>query len=371
MPKLVCGPMATLSHEAFRRAVESFGGCDEYYTEMINAPSLLNMGPFEKYYLMNGPCPEKLVWQLTGNRAEPLAKAAAIVAERGGIGVDINMGCSAPQIYRTGAGIAWMGKPLEETAAAVRGVRQALAPYPAMRLSVKCRLGDGDFTEEGFFRFTDMLVNEGVRLITLHPRTKKEKSRGRPRWEYAEKLCLRYGGTIKIYLNGGVKDAADMEAALSAAPGCDGIMLARAAAQQPWIFAELRRELTADGRDCPGPDGGTAGKGASAPAGNGGSAAGSEAAGKPAPEAGGPANAAPIRVDCQKLALDFIADIETCQPPEFHRTRLQRFFSYYCDNFSFAHYFKSRMLNAATPDESRKQVIDYFEKEPDDRYRDV
>lgn len=51
--------MATLSHEAFRISVEEFGGCDEYFTEMINASSLLNMGPFEKYYLMNGPCPEK------------------------------------------------------------------------------------------------------------------------------------------------------------------------------------------------------------------------------------------------------------------------------------------------------------------------
>ena len=41
--------MATLSHEAFRRTAELFPGCDEYFTEMINAPSLLNMGPFEKY----------------------------------------------------------------------------------------------------------------------------------------------------------------------------------------------------------------------------------------------------------------------------------------------------------------------------------
>ena len=95
--KLLCAPMATLSHEAFRISVEEFGGCDEYFTEMINASSLLNMGPFEKYYLMNGPCPEKIVWQLTGTSAESLAKAAEIVCEKGGIGIDLNMGCSAPQ----------------------------------------------------------------------------------------------------------------------------------------------------------------------------------------------------------------------------------------------------------------------------------
>lgn len=326
MPRLISGPMATLSHEAFRRCVERFGGCDEYFTEMINAPSLLNMGPFEKYYLMNGPCPEKIVWQLTGSRAESLAGAAVVVAGLGGIGVDINMGCSAPQIYKTGAGIAWMTKPLQETRNAVRGVKEALSPFPAMRLSVKCRLGDEDFSDEGFFAFTDMLVDEGVQLITLHPRTKKEKCHRLPRYAYVEKLCERYGGKVRVYLNGGVKDVASLQAALSAAPDADGVMIARAAAQKPWIFAELNA-----------------------------SSRGGEA----------------LEIDFQQLALDFINDVEAYQPQEFHRTRLQRFFSYYCDNFSFAHYFKSKMLNASGPDESRAQVMDYFARQPEDRYGTV
>ena len=46
--KLICGPMATISHPAFRILVEKFGGCDEYFTEMINAGTLLTGGPFEK-----------------------------------------------------------------------------------------------------------------------------------------------------------------------------------------------------------------------------------------------------------------------------------------------------------------------------------
>ncbi|MBP5464132.1 MAG: tRNA-dihydrouridine synthase family protein [Treponema sp.] len=336
MPRLICGPMATLSHEAFRRSVERFGGCDEYFTEMINAPSLLNRGPFEQYYLMNGPCPEKIVWQLTGNRAGPLAEAAALVAERGGIGVDINMGCSAPQIYKTGAGIAWMTRPREETREAVRGVKDALAAFPAMRLSVKCRLGDEDFTEEGFFAFTDMLVDEGVQLITLHPRTKKEKCHRLPRYAYVEKLCLRYGGRVQVYLNGGVKDAESLGAALAAAPDTDGVMIARAAAQKPWLFAELKGGVGKDGI--------------------------------PDSPAGG-LEGGPTEIDCQQLALDFIADVEACQPPEFYRTRLQRFFAYYCDNFSFGHYFKTKMLNAASPDECRAQVLDYFARQSSDRYR--
>ena len=221
--KLICAPMATLSHEAFRISVEEFGGCDEYFTEMINASSLLNMGPFEKYYLLNGPSPEKIVWQLTGTSAEPLAKAAEIVCEKGGIGIDLNMGCSAPQIYKTGAGIAWMLKPLKETKEAVSKVKETLnlieeKTQKHFRLSVKCRLGDENFTEQSFFNFTDMLIENGVELITLHARTIKEKYRGLPRYEFAQKLSQRYGEKIKVYVNGCVKDTASAKFALQKAP---------------------------------------------------------------------------------------------------------------------------------------------------------
>ncbi|MCR5762253.1 MAG: tRNA-dihydrouridine synthase family protein [Treponema sp.] len=327
--KLICAPMATLSHEAFRHIIEKFGGCDEYVTEMINASSLLNMGPFEKYYLMNGPCPEKIVWQITGNNAETMAKASVIAAQHGGIGVDINMGCSAPQIYKTGAGIAWMLKPLEETRALVHKVKEALTAYEKqescahIRLSVKCRLGAEDFSDSTFYSFTDMLVSEGVELITLHPRTIKEKYRRLPKYEYVQNLAERVN--VPVILNGDIKDAKSAEYALSKAPSCAGLMIARMAAQKPWIFSEIRNYLSHE-------------------------------------------NESMTTVDCQALALEFIDYVMQYQPPEFYKTRLQRFFAYYCQNFSFAHYFQTQMLNAKTVEESKGRIIDYFTKQPDDRF---
>lgn len=343
--------MATLSHEAFRLAIEHFGGCDEYFTEMINAPSLVNRGPFEKYYLLNDPVPEKIVWQITGTNAESIAKAAAIVAELGGIGVDINMGCSAPQIYKTGAGISWMLKPIAETELLLRETKKSLEDFEHetgkhLRLSIKCRLGAEHFTEEDFFSFTDMLVANGVELITLHPRTLKEKYRLTPKYEYVEKLALRLEKNhVPVYLNGAVCDVESAHFALSKAPDVSGIMIARAAAQQPWIFAELKQSfLEAD-----------------------------------VPQKSTPLQSVDLQqpadtaqqctIDCQQLALDFIDNVVRCQPPEFYKTRLQRFFAYYCLNFSFAHYFQIQMLNAQSVEDSRSRVLDYFSKEPSDRYK--
>ena len=324
--------MATLSHEAFRRCVARFGGCDEYFTEMINAPSLLAGGAWEKFYLMSGPEPDKIVWQLTGNKAESMAEAAALLSGREGIGIDLNMGCSAPQIANTGAGISWMTKPIAETAQMVRGVKSAIANATKggaveKRLSVKLRLGADDFTDEGFFSFCDMLVSEGVQLLTLHARTKKEKYRRPPRYAYVEQVALRYADKIPVYLNGAVCDRTSFDAALQIAPHASGVMIARAAAQKPWIFAALRAchsELVSESHS---------------------------------------------PIDCEQVALQFIDDVEECQPPEFYKTRLQRFFAYYCDNFSLGHWFKTQMLNAATPEQSRERVREYFAKCPEDCIR--
>lgn len=321
MTQLIAGPMATLSHEAFRRLVEKFGGPDEYYTEMINAPTLLQKGPFEKYYLMNGPVPQKIVWQLTSKEAASMAAAVEVLAPLGGIGIDINMGCSAPEIVHSGAGIAWMLKPQEETLSMVKGVKRAMEKAaPDFRLSAKIRLGADNFSEEKFYDFCKGLADSGVQRIVLHPRAQREKLSRPPRRYYAQRLAalLKPRGVEVIY-NGNVKDAASARAALLDCPDCKGLMISRAAVQKPWIFAQLRGDF------CGG-------------------------------------------VDLMQTGLDYIALLQEFQPPEFFKSRMQRFFSYYCDNFTFGHYIKMKMLNAATPKEAEETFRSYFDEQPSDRY---
>ncbi len=334
--KLICGPMATISHPAFRLLVEKFGDCDEYYNEMINAGSLLTGGPFEKYYIDPTPVPDKLVWQLTGHDCEKMIQAAHKLAELPGIGIDINMGCSAPDVYKTGAGIGWMTRPFEETEEMVHEVGKVITSYNLSnpenqkRYSVKLRLGDENFTDEGFYSFCDMLVENGVRLLTLHPRTKKEKLSRSPRYSYCQKLCERYKNAgVKIYLNGNVKDLNSARYALQQCPDISGIMISRASVQKPWIFKELR--------------------------------------------CGFENSKTEIQADMEKISFDYIDDIKQYQPEEFYKTRLQRFFTYFCMNFQFSHYAQTKFINAAGKgiDELKTEISDFFTKCPEERIKNI
>ena len=324
--------MATISHPAFRILIEKFGGCDEYFTEMINASSLLNEGPYEKYYIDPAPVPEKVVWQLTGKDSDPMTKAAEVLVKLPGIGIDINMGCAAPDIYKTGAGIGWMLKPREETFEMVGSVAKVVAehnhqnPENKKRLSIKLRLGDDDFKEKDFFDFCEGLADLGVELFTLHPRTKKEKLARPARYEYCQLMAEKmHNRGVQVYLNGNVKDSASLVNALKKAPAVDGVMISRAAVEHPWIFRKLKDNNQSES----------------------------------------------LVIDMQQLALDYISDIEEYQPKDFWKTRLQRFFSYYSSNFLFGHYAQTEFLNAADNDDLRNRITAFFEKCPEERFHKI
>lgn len=292
----ILAPMAEISHRPLRELIEGFNreasspGCDEYFTEMLSAGALLGGGPFEKWYLDPLPCPERLVYQLAGRDRDQLAKAAALLDRRDCLGIDLNMGCSAPLIVRSGAGVRWM-EDIDRAGELIRLVRRGVKK----RLSVKLRTGFEN--DAGYLlRFCRRLEEEGVDMITLHPRTAGEKFRRRSRWEYVG--LLRGELKIPVTGNGDIGGPAEL---LGKTAECDGVMVGRAAVRRPWIFAEARRLAH------PGPEGG----GGFGP------------------------------VNLEETGLRFLDLLSQYQPPEFHLSRARRFFGYFCDNLMFGHYAKT------------------------------
>jgi tRNA-dihydrouridine synthase len=299
-------PMAELSHGALRDLIAGFGGCDEYFTEMISAGALLNGGPFEPWYVRADPCPDRVVYQLMGSDAGQIADAAALLDRNECAGIDINMGCSAPAIVRTGAGVRWM-QSIDRAGELIRQVRGRVRH----RLSVKLRIGlTDDF--EYLVAFCKRLESEGLDLITLHPRTAREKFRRSARWGYVGRLRQELG--IPVAGNGDIGSAEEL---LRRAEGpCDAVMVGRLAVRCPWVFAQAR----------------CLEQGGSFPA-----------------------------IDLEDLSMRFLDLLVKYQPPEFHRSRARRFFSYFCDNFTWATYLKN-LLNREPDLSGMAQVLNSFFK---------
>jgi tRNA-dihydrouridine synthase len=333
MKPFFLAPMAEISHRALRELIEGFGGCDEYFTEMISAPALLAAGPFEKWYIDNGPCPEKLVYQLVGSDSAQIAGAAALLDPLECKGIDRNMGCCAPLIRKTGGGIAWMAS-VDRAGELVREVRKGVK----RRLSVKLRIG---FTENfdylaGFCR---RLESEGVELITLHPRTAKEKLKRLARWDFVGALRQELG--IPVAGNG---DIADAEGLIRRASGpCDAVMVGRAAIRQPWIFAQARLAMSSEQL-----------------------AVSSEQLA--VSNEGKPSNTdiphssflIPHFLD---TGLRFIELLSRWQPPEFHISRARRFFSFFCDNLKWGNYLKNLLNREETLSGMEQVWKGYFNNE--------
>jgi len=311
-------PMAELSHRALRELIESFGGCDGYFSEMISSGSLLAGGPFEKWYVDTGPKPEKLVFQVVGSDSEQISKAAAFLDRLYCAGIDINMGCSAPIIRKTGAGAAWMAD-IDRAGELISRVR----PVVSRRLSVKLRIGYRDDFEY-LVRFCRRLEAEGTELITLHPRTVMEKFKRLARWEYVG--ALRQELKIPVAGNG---DIACAEELVNRAAGpCDAVMVGRAAVRQPWIFAQARALSP---------------KLSSVPDGE---ALSSNISSVPDGAALSP-NVSSVS-NLEETGLYFLELLSRYQPPEFHISRAMRFFGFFCDNIKFGNYLKNQLNREKT-----------------------
>jgi tRNA-dihydrouridine synthase len=295
-------PMAEISHRAFRELIEGFGGCDCYFSEMISAGALLAGGPFERWYVDTGPRPEKLVFQLVGSDSGQISRAAAHLDRLECAGIDINMGCSAPLIRKTGAGAAWMGS-IDRAGELIARVR----PVVRRRLSVKLRIGyQDDF--EYLVKFCRRLEAEGTELITLHPRTVTEKFKRFARWEYVGRLKQE----LKIPVAGNGDIACAQELFRRASGPCDAVMVGRGAVRQPWIFAEARRIEE-----------------------NQALSTGSSSVPKDVP-------------GLEETGIRFLDLLSRYQPPEFHVSRARRFFGFFCGNLKWGNYLKNQLNREKT-----------------------
>ncbi|CAH2031869.1 putative tRNA-dihydrouridine synthase 1 [Trichlorobacter ammonificans] len=229
---VLLAPLAGITNHAFRLICRREGACLAF-TEMVSVNGMVREGEKTWELLQSSDEDRPLGVQLFGDDPELLARAAELVGDRADL-IDINMGCPVRKVVGTGAGSALL-KDTARIAAIVKAVRRATR----LPLTIKIRTG-WDRQDETWREAGRIAEAEGCDAITLHPRSRSQMFEGSADWSRIAALKALVG--IPVIGSGDLFTAEDCRRML-AETGCDGIMAARGAMGNPWIFRQARELL--------------------------------------------------------------------------------------------------------------------------------
>ena len=178
--------------------------------------------------------------QLFGREPEYMAEAARRLEGAGFDFFDINFGCPAPKIAGNGEGSALMKEP-ELIGRIVRAVADAT------RLPVTAKIRAGwDENSINAVEVAKICEQAGAAAIAVHGRTRMQQYTGKADWKIIG--AVKKAVSVPVLGNGDVKSGADALRMLDET-GCDGVLIARAAQGNPWLFREVKAAM--EGSEAP------------------------------------------------------------------------------------------------------------------------
>lgn len=230
---LMLGPMAGVTDKVFRTLCREHG-CGLLYTEMVSAKAVLYGNKNTESLLAISDEERPVAVQLFGSDPEIMAEIAKRMEERPFAAIDVNMGCPVPKVVGNGEGSALMKDPL-----LVGRLIEAMANAVKKPVTVKIRAG---FNDESINapEIAHVIEESGGAMVAVHGRTREQYYSGKADWDIIRQVKERV--SIPVIGNGDVVDGPSA-AALIRETGCDGVMVARAARGNPWLFEEIAEYL--------------------------------------------------------------------------------------------------------------------------------
>lgn len=305
---LALAPMVGLTHSAGRTLLQELGGVGILFTEMLAAKRLPHENKDCSPMLVRGAEEKPLFYQIFLADESPIEAAVEKLEDLGADGIDINLGCPAPQLRRIGSG-AYLAEDRQQVAKILRKIRGTTE----LPVSAKIRLGR-ELDRDKLTDFCLMLEGEGVDLLTVHGRLHNEKFCRPPRWEwigYVKKVV-----NVPVLANGGIFSVSDAQRCLELS-GADGLMIGRGGFENPWLFADIASAVYGVERDVQ------------------------------------------LR-SREKLFYRFVELLENRFRPERRLGRLKQFMHYFARSFTFGHQLASSVQTSNNMEEAVARVARFF-----------
>ncbi len=232
-PLTALAPMQAITDLPFMRIIADYGAPDYFFTEYFRAYEGSSLDPDILRAIAENATGRPVFAQLIGEHIPSLVRTARALLAYPVAGIDLNMGCPAPKVYRRNVGGGLLRVPGH-----VDALLAALRDAVPGRLTVKMRVGF-DSTEP-FASILALIDKHAIDLLSIHGRTVADMYRGDVRYD----LITHAVRTVRcpVLANGNVTSAAKAAAVLEAT-GAAGVMIGRHAVRNPWIFAQTRDRL--------------------------------------------------------------------------------------------------------------------------------
>ena len=230
---LVLAPMAGVTDLPFRVLCKE-QGAGLICMEMISAKAILYKSKNTESLMETHPSEHPVSLQLFGSDPDIISEIAKQIEDRPFDILDINMGCPVPKVVNNGEGSALMKNPALIKEIVSKTVKAIKKP-----VTVKIRRGfDEDHVNA--VEIAKIIEDCGAAAVAVHGRTREQYYAGKADWEIIRKV--KEAVSIPVIGSGDV-DAPGKATQIMEETGCDGVMIARGAQGNPWIFSRTLHYL--------------------------------------------------------------------------------------------------------------------------------
>ncbi|MGE5680128.1 MAG: tRNA dihydrouridine synthase DusB, partial [Bacillota bacterium] len=231
---LLLAPMEDVTDISFRNICKGFGA-DVVYTEFVNSEGLIRSVEKTHKKLKITESERPVGIQIYGESLESMVSAARIAAEENPDILDVNAGCWVKKVANRGAGAGLLKDPPY-----LQKMVKEIVNAVNIPVTVKTRIG-WDQDSIMITEIAKRLEDVGIKALTIHCRTRQQGHSGDADWEWIDKV--KEVVSIPVVLNGGVFTAEDVKKVFDTTKA-DGVMIARGAIANPWIFQEAKEILS-------------------------------------------------------------------------------------------------------------------------------